>query len=134
MIFLDTSFLVAYYNTDDVHHKKAIPIMQEIKDGKYGETCINDCIVNECGTVNLLIMKNISKTKEILASIIQSSSLVHIDEQAFQETYELFTSQDTTQLSFTDCSIIATMREKRIIHLVTFDQEFKKVKGIVVID
>ena len=40
----------------------------------------------------------------------------------------------STKLSFTDCSIITCMKSENIKNLISFDNEFKKVNSITLIN
>ncbi len=52
----------------------------------------------------------------------------------FNYAWELFTNQKFTKLSFVDCSIISISKNRDIPFVATFDQEFKKMGNIKVID
>mgnify|MGYP001566604286 CR=1 FL=1 len=56
--------------------------------------------------------------------------MIRISEEAFEQTWRIFSSQKETKLSFTDCSILSIMQEQGIKNLATFDEEFKKIKDI----
>ena len=43
-IFIDSSVFCAYTNSRDVHHSKAMSIMQEVVSEKYGSGIITDYI------------------------------------------------------------------------------------------
>jgi len=133
MIFLDTSFLVAFYNKDDYHYNKAIKIMQELVKGKYGDVAISDYIFNECVTVLFSRLRDLQKTIMVCENI-KKIKIFKIDEDVFEESWEIFKNQkENTQLSFTDCSILALMKRNNIKTLATFDDDFLKIKDIDVI-
>jgi len=129
MIILDTSFIVAYYNNQDSQHKKALFLMDKISENTYGEVTITDYIFDECATVLFSKLKNLKQTIEICDKI-KAVVTFKIDEKLFADSWNIFKSQKNTKLSFTDCSIVALMQERGIKHIATFDEDFKKVKGI----
>lgn len=45
MIVLDTSFLVAFYNSRDVHHAAAVGPMAEIIDNRYGTALLPEYVL-----------------------------------------------------------------------------------------
>lgn len=133
MIFLDSSFLIAYEVESDQNHQKAVKIMQEIKNNKFGETVISDYIFDETITVTFNKTKNLEKTIFVGEALLKSTVFVKIDKEIFQSSWQIFKSQKNGALSFTDCSTIALMKSKSINSLATFDKDFKKISGINVV-
>lgn len=134
MILLDTSFIVSFYNTKDQNHEKAKSVMDKLLKGSYGEFYITDYIFDECATVMLARLKDVEKTTFIGEDIKNIVNILKIDENCFDESWKTFKNQKNTLLSFTDCSTLSVMVDRRIIYLATFDQDFKKIKNINVID
>ena len=131
MIFLDSSFLIAYYNENDNHHKRAVSLFQHLSEGEYGLVGISDYVFNECATVLLRRFGSLRQTVRV-CELIQQLDTFEVDRALFEATWEMFKSQDT-ELSFTDCSIIALMQAHGVTKVVTFDKEFDKVDGIEVV-
>jgi len=133
MIFLDTSFLISFYNEKDENHARAWEIMHSLIEGKYSDVCISDYIFDECATVIFMRLKDLEKTIVICEAIKKVTSY-DIEKEVFDQAWEIFKNQKNTKFSFTDCTIIALMKEKGIKKLATFDKDFKKVKEIKVIE
>lgn len=133
MIILDTSFIVSYYNTRDENHKKAVELMKDIVNRKYGNLYITDYIFDEGVTVILIRLKSLSRTIEIGESIRKSTEMIEIEKDIFEKAWKLFKEQSGTALSFTDCTTLNVMKAKDVKNIVTFDEDFKRVKGINVI-
>ena len=133
MIVLDTSFIVAFYNTRDENHQKAIKLMDEITKGKYGKLYITDYIFDESITVVLIRLKSISETVKIGESIRKSTELLEVEMTDFEDAWKFFKRQEITGFSFTDCTTLEMMKKNEIKNIATFDEDFVKVKGINVI-
>ena len=133
MIILDTSFLVSYYNKRDKKHPASKEIMKRIIGGIYGEACISDYIFDECSTVLMSRLNNLKEAIELCGEI-KGLITLKVDEELFEKSWQVFKKQENTSFSFTDCSILSFMSEERINYLATFDEEFKKVKEIMVVD
>lgn len=133
MIFLDTSFLVSYYNKKDDNHNHSLKIMNEIANGIYGDVYISDYIFDECATVLFARLNNLKKAVTICEKIKQLI-IFKIDQESFEESWRLFKNQKDTKLSFTDCSNIAIMKSEGTKNIVTFDEDFKKVEGLNVVN
>jgi len=133
MIVLDTSFIVAFYNTRDENHQKAIKLMDEIIRGKYGKLYITDYIFDESITVVLIRSKSLSETIKIGESIRKSTELLEVETTDFEDAWKFFKRQKITRFSFTDCTTLEMMKKNEIKNIATFDEDFVKVKGINVI-
>lgn len=133
MIILDTSFIISFYNIKDENHKRALKLMQKLIDEKYGEICLTDYIFDECVTVLFIRLKDFEKTVQI-SEVIKKIINYKVDEDIFEGAWNIFREQKETKFSFTDCTILALMQEKRIMNIATFDEDFKKNKEINVIE
>ncbi len=131
-IIIDASVLCAYENIDDIHHKKAVKIIQDIVSDKYGQALVTDYIFDE--TITVAMRRSDKKNSIELGNFILNSEilLVNIDKAVFEGAWDIFTK--TQNLSFTDCSIIAFMKTFDISNLATFDKAFRQISDIIVID
>ncbi len=126
MIILDSSFLVAFYNTNDQNHVKAVGLMKEIIAGKFGVVVISDYIFDEVVTVALIKLKSLKEATRIGNSLLSAVMVLTIDKSLFDSTWNRFKTQRSTHLSFTDCSILEMASKNDIDYIATFDKEFKK--------
>jgi len=133
MIILDTSFIIAHKIKNDSLHKRTTKIIEEIESGKYNEEIISDYIFNEVVTVALLKVKDLGFVSKLGDELLNAIKIIKIDDKLLNDSWEIFKSQKKTKLSFTDCSILAIMKERGIKHIATFDEDFKKIKGIKVV-
>ncbi len=134
VILLDTSFLIAYKNSSDVHHESAIKIMKDISLGEYGLAFVSDYIIDESISVLLSKMKNFELARSFGKELISSFEVLFMNQELFEISWRIFSEQNKTALSLTDCSLLALMCEKGVSHLATFDKRFIGVNGIQVID
>lgn len=133
MIILDTSFIVSYYNIRDENHKKAVELMKDITNRKYGNLYITDYVFDESVTVILIRLKNLSKTISIGELIRKSTEMLEIEKDNFEEAWSLLKRQKKPAFSFTDCTTINIMERKNVKNIATFDKDFKKIKGLNII-
>jgi uncharacterized protein len=134
MIFLDSSFLISVEVETDQNHSKAIKIRDEIINKEFGETIISDYIFDEIITVTFNKTKDLKKAIIVGNNLKKSANMIKIDEDAFDEAWEIFKYQEKTSLSFTDCTILALMQSMNIKHIATFDEDFKKIDDINVVE
>lgn len=134
--FLDTSFILALVLVSDSNYEKALKISDILDEDCY----INNNVLNEILTLTGRKL-NINSSKELYYSLIDSFYLLNeydifnYTSKTFQ-IFEKYVGQNSnkTKLSFTDSSIIVTMKEYGITNLVSFDEEFKRVKEIELIN
>jgi len=134
MIFLDSSFVVAYKVENDEHHDKAIDIMIGISEGKYGDVVISDYVFDEVVTVLSNKTKNIRASIEVGDILLISSDILYLNKEIFENAWRIFKEQEGTKFSFIDCSNLAVMERMGIKNIATFDGDFKKIKGIEVVN
>lgn len=134
-VFLDTSFILAYVNSNDELHENALRL--EETENILSQNCyINNNVLNEVLTLTGRKM-NIDASEEIYYSLIDSFEILN-EYSIFNytaKTFDIFkrivgANSKKTKLSFTDSSIILTMQESNIDDLVSLDQQFKNFDDI----
>jgi len=133
MIFLDSSFLIAYYNPSDEHKERAIKIMDDLIKGKYGSPIVSDYVFDEVVTLFFTRFKNKSLAISVGEILKGALEIININGELFEESWEIFKNQKNTNFSFTDCTILAVMQDCGISRIATFDEDFLKVKNIKVV-
>lgn len=130
LIFLDTSFLFAYYNQNDKHHQRAHHFFQEVIKNHSAEIgwVFTDYIFDEL--VTLILIRTKDKTKAIFTgkSLLNSQTiqLFYLKPETIDRSWTLFTKYRDKLWSFTDCTSITFMQENRISKVATFDAHFKE--------
>ena len=134
-VFLDTSFILAYVNSNDELHKNALRLYEA--ENILSKDCyINNNVLNEVLTLTGRKI-NINAAEEIYYSLIDSFEILN-EYNIFNytaKTFDIFkkivgTNSKKTKLSFTDSSIILTMQESDITDLVSFDQQFENFNEV----
>ena len=130
IILVDTSFLFAYYNSEDKHHHSARNYFDNMV--KF-QTCplgflLTDYIFDELITLILIRTKN--KTQAIFTgnSILNSQTLklVYLKEQTISKAWTKFCGFLDKQWSFTDCTSMVFMEENGLQKVAGFDEHFKQ--------
>jgi|SRR3989344_509163 len=132
MIFLDSSFIISYEIENDQNHNKAVILMSKIRRRMYGPPVISEYIFDEVSTLLLVKLKDLNKVVE-RCELIKGLDMFRVNELIFEQAWKIFKEQKNTKLSFTDCTIIATMKSKGIQNIATFDEDFKEIENINVI-
>lgn len=130
--FLDTSFILALIIDSDSNYKKAVNLSYVLNEKCY----INNNVLNEVLTLTGRKL-GIDSAKEIFYNLIDSFEILNEYNilNYTSENFKIFekyvgNNSNKTKLSFTDSSIILTMKEYNIPNLVSFDAEFKNVENI----
>lgn len=130
MIVLDTSFILAYQNSRDVHHASAVEAMKSLQEGKWGEILLPEYVFLE--TVTVLAARRDLKTAGRVGK-----TLLHAEEvrfvpcsDYFVDAFENFQSQENFQFSFTDAAIVTIAVQEGAEYVATFDEAFRKLNEI----
>ena len=133
MIVLDSSFIIAYHNTRDVHHAAARPVMKDIISGKWGRPQLLEYVFLEVVTV-LLARRGLPVASNVASILLQAQELDFVPcSDLFLESLETFRRQTNTGLSFTDAAIVTLARRQDVGVVATFDRDFKNIAGISVV-
>ena len=134
MIIADTSFLAAYAVLRDQNHGRAEKLFQEVFGEKHGKVLVPDAVFYEAMTVVFARTKSLKAATDFGKRLLDSSSIVFGEQTLLDSSFEIFSNQRGTKLSFADCMLVALARTLGVEKIATFDSEFKKVPGITVID
>lgn len=134
MIFLDSSAIIAYKNADDINHKKAVNIFQKLNAGKYGIGVISEFVFSEVTTV-LALRKSMDAAKEVGNVLLEAKEIeIMKASDVFERSWEIFSNQENTGLSFVDASNLACMEIRKIRKIATFDKDFLKIRSVEVVN
>ena len=128
-VFLDTGIYVAFHNTRDVNHQRATQLITLILKGEFGAAYTSDYIFDEAVTVVLARTRRHDLALD-LGNIILSNKkpalaeLIRVDNAVFQEAWRIFQQIPERNLSFTDCTTIAFVKNMRIDSVLSFDSDF----------
>ena len=132
-IFIDTGVFVAFHNTKDVNHLKALEIIKNIATGKLGPAYTSDYIFDEAVTTALVRTRK-PKVALTVGKMIQGELTIpflvvlRVNATAFKEAWKLFSRYADKGLSFTDCTSVALMNQNKIENIASFDTDFDGIK------
>ncbi|WP_295608936.1 type II toxin-antitoxin system VapC family toxin [uncultured Methanobrevibacter sp.] len=125
MYFLDTTFIVALFVSNDDWHPNAVKVYEKIKNAKL---VTSKLVIAETITV----LKNKLETKEILEIYRNLPNFFRIIEDAdfYDDAMGEFVKYDST-ISFFDAMYVALMKKEGIGEIVSFDSDFDRIENIV---
>lgn len=125
-IFIDTSAIIAYFNSDDRFHGEAEGIMRDLTEGRIPLTrlYVSDYVFDEAVTFIECVLRDHALAVDVGAALLSSpfTTMLRVEEETFEEARERFRAGEG--LSFTDCSSFALMDRFGINHAFTFDRHF----------
>lgn len=134
MIFLDSSAIIAYKNADDINHEKASDIFQKLNSGDYGIGVVSELLFSEVTTV-LALRKSMEAAKEVGNVLLEAREIeIMRASEVFERSWEIFSNQEDSGLSFVDASNLACMEMRNIRKIATFDKDFVKIKSVEVVN
>ncbi len=132
MIFIDANIFLAYANTNDVHHARAVSLMKDIELGMYGPYFTSDYVFNE--VIGVTFRKSGKEKALVVGKQILKSVVFHnVDEHFLLEAWKLF-ADTSLQLNLVDCTNISLTKAYQTEYIATFDKEFQKIKHIIIVD
>jgi predicted nucleic acid-binding protein len=128
-VFLDTGIFVAFHNTRDANHTRALELIRTLVEGEFGIGYTSDYVFDEAVTVALVRTGKpenaLAVGRMILGEITAPFlAILRVGEEDFKEAWRLFSQHADRGLSFTDCTSIALLRTKGIKSIVSFDADF----------
>lgn len=133
MLLLDSSFLIAYHNTRDIHHAAAEQAMVRIVAGEWGRAALLEYVFLEVVTV-LLARRGRAVASDVGATLLRAGEVDFIlCSDFFLDTLETFRHQAKRNLSFTDSAIVTVALRNTPSFVATFDRDFRGIKGISVV-
>jgi len=133
VIVLDSSFLIAYYNTRDAHHPAAARIMIQLLGQKWGRGLLLEYVFLE--TVTVLRARRDQKVATTVGEILLAASELDFVpcSEIFSDAFEAFRRHRNHDLSFVDAAIVSVATRNSPGFLATFDNDFDNIKGVTVV-
>jgi predicted nucleic acid-binding protein len=129
-IVLDSSFLVAFYNSRDAHHDRALSAMRSLASNAWGRALLPEYVFLEVVTV-------LAARRDHESAIHAGDVLLGNRELEFVPCSEIFLAafdsfRKYDGLSFADAAILA-IAYQRSASVLTFDADFQRIKGLEVL-
>lgn len=125
-LFADASFFIAYHNSKDVNHRASRALIRGFEEHPV-LLVTTDYIFDEVMTV-LLVRGNKDIAIQAGKAMLEDANIeiMRIDEELFNEAWEMFQSFKDKEWSFTDCTSYVLMKKLNIETGISFDRHFKQ--------
>ena len=136
-VLMDTSFIVAFMDRKDHHHKKALEIQDKIEKVDVELICV-DCVVNEVYSVmaRKLIERKMSekffKVADMIANFLKDIDVVNAYRYLPNFHFEVINLMKRTEgrLNYHDALMALCCKEESISKIVTLDSDFDEVEWL----
>lgn len=125
MIFVDSSYLIALIVEKDQWHNDAIKLLEKLKSE---DKIITEAMIIE--SLNLIGSCHGGKVGYLAFKYIKDNFTIFKSDTLIEESLRYYLQFDGT-LSLADCTAIHTMKENDIHEILSFDDDFDKVNGII---
>ena len=125
MIFVDASYIIALIIEKDQWHEDAIKLLGRLKSE---EKIITEAMIIE--SINLIGSCHGGKVGYMTFKYIKDNFTIFKSETLLEESLRYYLKFDGT-LSLADCTAIHAMKENQILEILSFDDDFDKVDGII---
>ena len=125
-VFIDTGVFVAANNKSDKNHARAIELMKQALEGKFGETFTSDYVIDESITTALARTRDHRIATSTGSFIIESPRIqkIYTNIGDFETAWAKFQKLGKKPMSFTDCISLAHIDKRKIERIMSFDSEF----------
>lgn len=121
----DSDFFIALYKSNDTNHKRAVDLLEKIKERNVG-IAITSFVYAEIVTVLSIRVSKI--TARHFMDDVESTGVrvIHTVDEVFERSKEVFRSQRSKNISFTDVTNIAFARAEGFDSIISFDKHYSK--------
>ncbi len=128
MIFIDSSFILGLFNDKDDNHPKIIKLLKFMPEIINEKKAINNIILTE---VLNKIHKNYYRNvrTEIINFLLNIDKIYYLENDQYLNAIKLMETYKYT-MNYSDCLILLTMEKNNINTIISFDNNFDKIKGI----
>ena len=133
MVVLDSSFLIAFHNRNDVHHRAAAETMEELLAGTWGQGLLLEYVFLEVVTV-LLVRRGHQVAARVGTLLLDAAEVEFAPcSDFFLDSLDTFRTQREGRLSFADAAIVTVARRLDAHWIATFDRDFEGIDGVTVV-
>jgi len=123
-LFLDTAYVLALLNPNDIYHKKAKELLPSIHLAQ--EVWITEAVLIEIG--NALARSNRSAAVAFINSCYTTPNInvVSMDSLLLQRAIELYNNREDKEWGLTDCISFIVMEDHGLMEALTTDEHFQQ--------
>ena len=132
-ILLDTGVVFAFLHGDDVRHEDASQLISRIAHREFGQPFVTDHVIDElfilvrARTGSSELEESLRRFLPLPSPALRGLSAVSLGVAVLEPAWNVFRRYRDQRLSFTDASLIVTLRELSLDRLATFDRRLARL-------
>ena len=129
MIFLDSSFIIALFNKNEIiNHDKAKKLLKNNPNLDKVPKAINSIVLNE--VLNKLKKSYYDKQREqIISFLLNMDKIIFVSENDYKRAIKLYKKYDYS-ISYSEWLIILSMEKEGLTDILSIDNDFNNIKKI----
>jgi predicted nucleic acid-binding protein len=126
-VLLDTGVVFAFLHANDARHGEAVDLISRTAQKEFGQPFVTDHVIDELfllarvRTRSAALEESLRRFLPMPSPALRGLAAVSLGTSFLQPTWEVFRQYRDLGLSFTDASLIVTLREMKFDQLATFD-------------
>lgn len=126
-VLLDSGVVLAFLNADDVRHSEALELISRIGQREFGQPIVTDHVIDELfvlvrvRTRSAALEESLRRFLPLPTPALQGLKSVSLGTTVLEPAWEVFRKFRDQHLSFTDASLVVTMKVLGGDCLATFD-------------
>ncbi len=129
MIFLDSSFFIAMMFPEDKNHIRSLELYHFLK---HENGIINNTVLVEVLNTISRYNSRINPTS-LYETLMENYFIDYLQAENYNKAFNKFDHYNYS-INYSNCTILETMENNDVNKIVTFDPDFKKVDGLIVIE
>lgn len=132
-VLLDTGVVFAFLHANDARHVEAVELISRTAKREFGQAFITDHVVDElfvlarARTRSPALEDALRRFLPMPKPALRDLAAVSLGAAFLLPTWEVFRQFRDEGLSFTDASLIVTLRELKLDCLATFDERLGRI-------
>ena len=132
-VLLDTGVIFAYLNREDARHGEARDLMRRIARKEFGAPFVTDHVMDELfvlirsRTRSAALEEAAQRWLPLPDPTLKGLSVVSLGTDVLEPAWETFRKYRDQGISFTDATLMVTLRERAIDRLATLDLRLRKL-------
>jgi predicted nucleic acid-binding protein len=132
-VLLDTGVVFAFLHANDVRHTEAVELITRTAQKEFGQPFVTDHVIDElfilarARTRSAALEESIRRFLPMPTPALRGLAAVSLGTAFLVPTWEVFRHYRDQGLSFTDASLIVTLREMKLDQLATFDERLGRI-------
>lgn len=130
-VLLDTGVIFAYLNREDARHGEARALMLRIARKEFGAPFVSDHVIDELfvlirsRTGSAALEEAAKRWLPLPGPVLKGLSVVSLGAEVLEPAWEVFRKYRDQGISFTDATLMVTLRERGIERLATIDARLR---------